>query len=92
MARSVKIAVALFCLLCVLALCIAPSVDIPATILKSLQVAFLLMVALVGSGLLLVDSYIVYLKLIQYAVARTRETAFVLPLMLPIETNCVQQC
>ena len=91
MARSAKIIVALLCITCVLALCIAPYVDIPVTVLKSLQITLLLMALLLAASFLLVNVFLSHLAWFRY-VARTGQTILTRPFLLPIETNCVQQC
>jgi hypothetical protein len=42
MAKAIKFAIVAVCLLCILAVCIAPLVDLPATNLRSYQAAVLL--------------------------------------------------
>lgn len=91
MARYAKIIVALLCLVCVLALCVAPYVDIPVTVLKSLQNAILLMVLLGTASLLLADILQTHLVLFRH-IARTSHNGLVRPLRSPIEASCVQQC
>ena len=90
MARSANIIVALLCIVCVLALCVAPYVDIPVTSLKALQAFLLLMFALAGAGLL-VDSFLFSLSLFRRAI-RFLSCTMLWSLLLPIQTSCVQQC
>lgn len=92
MARSAKIIVALLCIVCVLALCIAPYVDIPVTVLKSLQVVLLLMFALLAGALLSANLFLFYLTLVKPDTGQVRHTISTRLFLLPIETNCVQQC
>lgn len=90
MTRAVKIATVLVCIVCLLALCVAPWVDPPETILKSLQVILLLMSALVAGLFLLTD--ILPLQL-QVFTGIVRSNPLPIPgLLLPSEINCVQQC
>ena len=79
----------LICIVCLLALCIAPWVDPPETILKSLQVIFLLMSALVAglhvlAGVLPVPWRPLGIK--------STNIPQIPDLLLPRETSCVQQC
>ncbi|HSY72546.1 MAG TPA: hypothetical protein VK729_13110 [Silvibacterium sp.] len=90
MARAVKIISALLCMVCVIALCVAPWVDPPETTLKSLQVILFLMFAFVActllfAGMLALEVLLVCRRL--WHVPR-----LVQHLKLPIQTNCVQQC
>lgn len=90
MARAINIAAALVCLICVIALCIAPSVDIPDTTLKSLQIILLIMLTLIEAILLRAGT--VDLALLFLGFSTGRRTALVRSPFLPIQTNCVQQC
>lgn len=90
MVRFAKIVVALLCITCVLALCVAPYVDIPLTVLKSLQVILLLALSLVAGVLLLLNLF--HQVQILYALARWHHTAVFRSLLSPLQTNCVQQC
>lgn len=90
MARIPTIAVALLCLICVLALCIAPSVDIPQTTLKSLQMIALLMFALAAGAFLLADR--VFLAFLGRILDMNRIAAPARGSLPPLETNCVRQC
>jgi len=92
MARSAKIGTALLCIVCVLALCIAPYVDIPVTALKSLQIALLLMLSLVGCALLFLNGFLFFLIGFRRAVGQIRYRTLINSLPLPFEINCVQQC
>jgi hypothetical protein len=47
MAKTIKFAVVAVCLLCILAICIAPLVDLPATNLRSYQAAAALLWGLI---------------------------------------------
>ena len=91
MTRCAKIVVALLCVVCVLALCIAPYVDIPVTVLESLQTAILLMVLLLAASVLLANILLSHLARFQQ-VARASYTTLNRPILLPLEKNCVQQC
>lgn len=93
MKRYAKIVVALLCVVCVLALCIAPYVDIPVTVLESLQTAILLMVLLLAASVLLANILLSHLARFQQ-VGRTRisHSTLIRLFLLPFETNCVQQC
>jgi hypothetical protein len=90
MARGINIGAALLCLICVIALCIAPSVDIPDTTLKSFQIIFLMMLTFIGGVLLL--SGIVHLALLSHRFSVGQQAALIRSMLLPIQTNCVQQC
>lgn len=91
MARFAKIVVALLCITCVLTLCIAPYVDIPVTVLKSLQITLLLLSLLLVAARLLISSRLFLLAFFRGRVTESR--APLIPLLrLPIQTNCVQQC
>jgi hypothetical protein len=50
MARAVKFAVVMVCMLCILAVCISPLVDLPATNLRSYQMAVILLGGLVAGA------------------------------------------
>lgn len=90
MVRSLKIFVALFCIVCILALCIAPYADIPLSVLDALQVIVMLMLALMGSLFLLLSPFTrVLARFMALRADRRGPTRF---LSLPLETNCVQQC
>ena len=92
MVRSAKIIVALLCITCVLALCIAPYVDIPVTVLKSLQIVLLLMFSLAAGALFLISTFLFQLALFRYAIRQVSLPTLIITFLLPIETNCVQQC
>jgi hypothetical protein len=89
MARAINIAAAVLCLICVIALCIAPSVDIPDTTLKSLQIVFLMMLILVAGVFLPTGTVELPFG------SRFRDgqrSALVRSPLLPIQLNNVQQC
>jgi len=48
MPKWLKVCVALICLICVVAICIAPDVDLPDTVLRATQVVLLLLLAIVA--------------------------------------------
>lgn len=52
MARVIRFAAAVFCLLCVLAICIAPLVDLPATNLPSGHMVLLLIWCFIASAVI----------------------------------------
>jgi hypothetical protein len=89
MARAINIITALLCLICVIAICIAPSVDLPQTTLKSLQFVILLMLSLIASTYLL--SSILYRTIPGLLIPDGYSTAPPSSLLRPIETNCVLQ-
>lgn len=89
MVRYIKIFVAVFCIVCILALCIAPYADIPVTILDALQFVIMLMFAMVGGVLLLAFAF--HQLLISRVVLRAERKSPTRSLLLPIETTCVQQ-
>jgi len=90
MARAINIAAALLCLVCVLAVCIAPSVDIPDTTLKSLQIILLMMLILIAGVFKLAGIADLALRSRSFSVGRP--AALVRSSVPPIQTNCVQQC
>ena len=58
MVRFIRVAAAVFCALCVLAICIAPLVDLPDTNLRSYHLAVLLLCSLMaGATLLLGETF-----------------------------------
>jgi hypothetical protein len=91
-AKTATVLVALLCIVCVLALCIAPYVDIPVTALKSLQIALLMMLALAGSAALMAQGLFFRLAMPASEALPGDFAAPLRPRMLPIECNCVQQC
>ncbi len=89
MAQVVKIITALLCLVCVIALCVAPWVDPPETTLQSLQIILFLMFAFVACALLAAGMLPLEIPLayrIRHALRPAPHPK------LPIQTNCVQQC
>jgi type VI protein secretion system component VasK len=56
MAKAIKFAVVAVCLLCILAICIAPLVDLPATNLRSYQAAAVLLWGLIATAFALAAS------------------------------------
>ncbi len=90
MVRSIKIFVAVFCIVCILALCIAPYADIPASVLEALQVVVMLMFALLTSVLLAAGLF--YLIMVCSAEPLYIRKAPTRSLLLPIDSSCVQQC
>lgn len=88
MSRPLQIIVALLCIVCVLALCIAPYADIPLTVLKALAVVIMLMFALVSAMLLLTGAFQLVL---QPVTLRARRKSPMRSLFSPIDTNCVLQ-
>jgi hypothetical protein len=50
MAKAIKFAVVAVCLLCILAVCIAPFVDLPATNLRAYQAAAILLWGLIATA------------------------------------------
>lgn len=89
MVRYIKIFVAVCCIVCILALCIAPYADIPVTVLDALQFVIMLMFAMVGSVLLLAWTF--HQLVISQVVLRAEQRSPTRSLLLPIETTCVQQ-
>jgi ABC-type protease/lipase transport system fused ATPase/permease subunit len=89
MVRFAKIVVALLCILCVLALCIAPFVDIPVTVLKSLHVILLMILSLAGTVLLLASLF--QSVFIRQSAEPTNRKEYSRWLPIPVETNCVQR-
>jgi len=90
MARAIKVVLALLCITCVLALCIAPWVDPPDTTLKSLQIILFLLSSFAACGFWLVG---VLSPQSQAQNSPLWQFASPFPdLLLPHEANCVQQC
>ncbi|WP_188553553.1 hypothetical protein [Edaphobacter dinghuensis] len=56
MAKVIKFAVVAVCLLCILAVCIAPLVDLPATSLRAYQAAAILLWGLIATAFALAAS------------------------------------
>ena len=90
MARIPTITVALLCLICILALCIAPAVDIPQTILKSFQMIAMLMLILVTGAFQMAD--LALLSFPGRSFAMEHLIGMVRSPQPPLATNCVQQC
>ncbi|MGB7189251.1 MAG: hypothetical protein WBD10_03890 [Acidobacteriaceae bacterium] len=90
MLRYIKIFVAVFCIVCILALCIAPYADIPVTVLEALQVVIMLMFALITS--LLLATGLFYQVLGGSAEPLYRRKPPIRSLLLPLDSSCVQQC
>lgn len=88
--RVAKIVVAMVCIVCVLALCIAPYVDIPFTVLKALQDVLLLTFALLVCALALLGIF--HQLLARCALMRSDYRVLTRSLLSPLETNCVLQC
>ncbi len=91
MGRTINIAAALFCLVCVIALCIAPSVDIPDTTLKSLQIILFMMLTLTG-GVYLFAGIIHSSTSVGSSLSIGKPAALFRFPPFPIQANCVQQC
>lgn len=89
MARYIKIFVAVCCIVCILALCIAPYADIPVTVLDALQFVIMLMFAMVGCVLLSAELF--HRVLASQVLLRAHRKVPTRCLLLPIETICVQQ-
>ena len=90
MVRFLRIFVAVLCIVCILALCIAPFADIPLSVLKALQVVIMLMFGLM-SGILLLTR-IFHRAPAHDAPSRADCKSPMRCLLLPLETNCVQRC
>lgn len=90
MVRFLRIFVAVLCIVCILALCIAPFADIPLTVMKALQVVVMLVFGLMGGILLLTG---IFHRVQAHEVAsRADRKSPMRCLLLPLETNCVQRC
>jgi hypothetical protein len=50
----VKVLVALLCIVCVLAICIAPDADLPDTVTRATQVAWMLLITIVASAFVVI--------------------------------------
>lgn len=90
MLRYIKIFVALFCIVCILALCIAPYADIPVTVLEALQVVVMLVFAAITSRLVVTG-------LFSQVLSASAEPLYIRKsptrsLLLPLDSSCVQQC
>lgn len=90
MVRVAKIVVAMLCIVCVLALCVAPYVDIPFTVLKALQDIFLLMFAVFVCVLPLMGLFC--RVRVRCGMLRSDHSALIRSLCSPLETTCVLQC
>ena len=90
MVRFARIIVALLCIACVLALCVSPYVDIPVTVLKSIQLALLLVFSLAAAELFLANFLTVVFVL--RANVRPDRASHMRVLLPPFEKNCVLQC
>jgi len=89
MARTVKVVLALLCLICVLALCIAPWVDPPETTLKSLQIILFLMATFAACAFCLAG----ILPLTSQGLAEPAPRILLpISILLPRETDYVQRC
>lgn len=90
MTQAVKITIALVCIVCLLALCIAPWVDPPETTLKSLQIILLLMASFIAGLFVLAGipalAWRLLLGMVGFQILRIPD------LRLPREKTCVQQC
>jgi hypothetical protein len=91
MVKGFKIAAAVICIVCILAICIAPLADLPATSLRSYQMAVMLIWSLIAGASCLVLSVL-------KAPSHT-DTPFFSPLSpkiwcidIPAMTSCVLQC
>ena len=91
MTRAIKLIAAMLCITCVLALCIAPWVDPPNTIFKSLQMLLLLTLSIAAAALLLAGMIPAGFHLLFKGRMRDWFDP-VLHFVLPLEKNCVQQC
>ena len=91
MARSVKIVVALLCIACILAFCIAPYAEIPATALRSLQAMLLFILALAAAATLRPAGRLHRVAAVPFAL-RTAHADPPCPLLPPFQTGCVLQC
>lgn len=91
MARFAKVVVALLCIVCVPVLSIAPFVDIPVTVLRSLQLVLLLMLSLMANALTLVILFQQVLRLFS-RVGCTCPDNGIQSLRLPLLPKCVLQC
>jgi len=91
MAKAIKLVTVAVCLLCILAICIAPLVDLPATNLRTYQLALVLMWSLMASAFCLILSSS---QLFVRVCARlfTLPHQKILPLSLPLQISCVLQC
>ena len=90
MTRFAKVVVALLCIVCVLTLCIAPYVDLPLTILKSIQIILLLLFSLAVAELN--SDSLFNATLGPWTNARTGRASQIHVIYPPLETNCVLQC
>lgn len=91
MAKAIKFATVAVCLLCILAICVAPLVDLPATNLRTYQLALVLMWSLMASAFCLILStsqLFIRVCAILFTLPRPKP----LSLSLPIQTSCVLQC
>lgn len=90
MVRFARIIVALVCIACVLALCVAPYVDIPETVLKSIQIVLLLVLSLAAFELSLLS--LLNVMFVLQANVRPDRASHMHILLPPFEKSCVLQC
>jgi hypothetical protein len=89
MAKLIRVAVIILCVLSVLAICIAPLVDLPATKLPSGLLVVLLMCWLVASSVVTKTRKLVHLSAGIWFDLPEQALQYVLQ---PIDNNCVMQC
>jgi hypothetical protein len=90
MTRATKVVLALLCIICVLALCIAPWVDPPETTLKSLQVILFLMSALAVYAFWLAE--ILARVLLEFPWPIWRNSLLAPYLLLSLDTGSILRC
>lgn len=90
MARSIKVVAALLCIACILAFCVAPYAEIPATALRSLQAMLLFILALTAASLQPAGRF--HSAEPVTCCLRTAHTAPPCPMLPPIQIGCVLQC
>lgn len=69
MAKAIQLAIVVLCLICILAILIAPLADLPATSLRSYQMAVVLIWGLIAGALLVAFSGLRSLSLVWLAEA-----------------------
>lgn len=92
MARWVKIVIAVLCIVCVLAICIAPNLDLPVTVIKSLQTILLLLTFSLITAAFASVCLFSRSRVCRAEVRAGPELLHPPYSSLPFETGCVQRC
>jgi hypothetical protein len=90
MARAIYYVAAVLCLICVIAICIAPDVDLPDTHLRSSLMALMMMLCLVAGALWAIPYLIDPVCRVRRRSGSHQEENYRIAKM--IVANCVLQC